>query len=202
MKRVKNFVSRDTLKLLYNCFVQPHLLYGIALWGGTFDKGLTRLSKLQKKAVRLITGANRMYHCEPRQKKLGLLKLDDLYKLQVNCLTYDCLKGEAPDQFKGLFMRIKDCGSSRTRSHSENPYDIKLRTPIGNPGPVAKCSFSHVAPNLWNSLPNDLKNCLTKLEFRRKLKQHLIEPYSSIINCSNRLCSDIDYCVFSRDAQI
>ena len=202
MKRVKNFVSKDTLKLLYNCFVQPHLLYGIVLWGGTFDKGLTRLSKLQKKAVRLITGANRMYHCEPRQKKLGLLKLDDLYKLQVNCLTYDCLKGDAPDQFKSLFIRIKDCGSSQTRSHSANPYDIKLRLPAGNPGPVAKCSFSHVAPNFWNSLPNDLKNCLTKIEFRRKLKRHLIEPYSTIIHCSNRLCSDIDHCVFSRDAQI
>ena len=43
MRKVKNFVTNDTLKLLYNSFIQPHLLYGIALWGGTFDKGLSRL---------------------------------------------------------------------------------------------------------------------------------------------------------------
>ena len=201
MRRVKNFVSKETLKLLYNSFIQPHLLYGIALWGGTFDKGLSRLSKLQKKAIRLITGANRMYHCEPRQKKLGLLKLDDLYKLQVNCLTYDCLKGDAPDQFKCLFIRKKDRGSSQTRSHSDNPNDIMVRTPSKNQGPVARTSFSYVAPTFWNSLPNELKTCNTKLEFRHKLKKHLLEPYSTIINCSNPLCSDIDYCVFSRDAQ-
>ena len=32
MRKVKNFVTNDTLKLLYNSFIQPHLLYGIALW--------------------------------------------------------------------------------------------------------------------------------------------------------------------------
>ena len=199
MRKVKNFVTNDTLKLLYNSFIQPHLLYGIALWGGTFDKGLDRISKLQKKAIRLITGANRMYHSEPRQKKLGLLKLEDLYKTQVNCLTYDCLKGDAPDVFKKLFMRKRDCGSSRTRSQEDNPYDIKLREPNPSAGPVFNCSFSHIGPLFWNSLPNDLKNCNSKAEFRRKVKKHLLEPYSTIIQCRNRLCTDIDHCVFSRD---
>ena len=200
MRRVKNFVNKETLKLLYNSFIQPHLIYGIALWGGTFDKGLSRVTKLQKKAVRLITGANRMYHCEPRQKKLDLLKLEDLYKLQVNCLTYDCLKREAPDLFNQLFMFKKDCGSSKTRSHVENPLDIKLRDQMQNAGPVSKSSFSHVAPLFWNSLPNELRCCKTKDEFRRKVKQHLLEPYSTIINCQNRLCSDTENCIYSRNA--
>ena len=98
-------------------------------FGGTFDKGLSRLVKLQKKAIRLITGANRMYHCEPRQKKLGLLKLEDIYKLQVNCFTYDCLNSDAPDHFNRLFMRKRNCGSSSTRSQTHDPYDIKLQIP-------------------------------------------------------------------------
>ena len=198
MRKVKNFVTNDTLKLLYNSFIQPHLLYGIALWGGTFDKGLSRLTTMQKKAIRLITGANRMYHCEPRQKKLGLLKLNDLYKLQVNCLTYDCLKGDAPEQFNTLFMRKRDCGSSQTRAQTENPDDIKLKISVLSPGPVMKSSFSHVAPSFWNVLPNELKSCATKQEFRRRLKSHLLEPYSTIIQCNNRLCTDTEYCVFSR----
>jgi hypothetical protein len=29
MSRIKNFVSRDTMKTVYNCFIQPHLVYGI-----------------------------------------------------------------------------------------------------------------------------------------------------------------------------
>ena len=121
MRKVKNFVDNQTLKLLYNSFIQPHLLYGIALWGGTFDKGLSRLAKLQKKAVRLITGANRMYHCEPRQKKLGLLKLEDLYKLQVNCLTYDCLTGNAPEQFNTTFCGKKTVAHQRLDPSAKVP---------------------------------------------------------------------------------
>ena len=201
MRRVKNFVSKDTLKLLYNSFIQPHLLYGISLWGGTFDKGLSRLNKLQKKAIRLITGARSMYHCEPRQKKLGLLKLEDLYKQQVNCLTFDCLNGNAPENFTQLFIMKKDCGSLSTRSQSDNPHDIMLRKPHSNIGPVTKTSFSHIAPLLWNSLPNELKSSKTKPEFKRKLKHHLLEPYSTIILCDNRLCSDTEHCKFSREFQ-
>ena len=200
MRKVKNFVSKDTLKLLYTSFIQPHLTYGIALWGGTFDKGLSRIAKLQKKAIRLITGANRMYHTEPRQKKLGLLKLEDLYKLQVNCLTYDCIKGEAPQLFKTLFERKRECGSASTRSHVENPNDIRLTSIHDHSGPVAKSSFAQVAPLFWNDLPNELKICNSKPEFKRKVKNHLLKPYSTIINCSNRLCSDTEYCVFSRDS--
>ena len=40
MTQVKRFVNTRTMKLLYNSFIQPHLLYGIPLWGGTFEKGL------------------------------------------------------------------------------------------------------------------------------------------------------------------
>ena len=200
LRKVKNFVSKETLKLLYTSFIQPHLSYGIALWGGTFDKGLSRVAKLQKKAIRLITGANRMYHTEPRQKKLGLLKLEDLYKLQVNCFTYDCLKGQAPQNFRSLFEWKRDCGSASTRSHADNPYDIRLRNNNVSSGPVGKASFSHVAPIFWNNLPNDLKTCASKAEFKRRVKKHLLEPYSTVINCNNRLCSDIEYCVFSRDS--
>ena len=49
MSRIKKMVSPRTLKLLYNCFILPSFTYGISLWGGTFDKGLKRLEKLQKK---------------------------------------------------------------------------------------------------------------------------------------------------------
>jgi hypothetical protein len=75
MAKVKNFVSQKTLKAIYNCFKQPQLIYGITLWGGTFNKGLSRIHKLQKKAIRLLTGARRRDHSEPRLKQLGILKL-------------------------------------------------------------------------------------------------------------------------------
>jgi hypothetical protein len=73
LSTIKNFVSQKTLKMVYNCFVQPHLIYGIELWGATFEKGLTKIQKLRKKAIRLLTGARKLDHSEPCLKGLGIL---------------------------------------------------------------------------------------------------------------------------------
>jgi hypothetical protein len=104
MSRIKNFVSQKTLKTIYNSLIQPHLIYGITLWGRTFDKGRTRIIKLQKKAIRLITGRKRTDHCEPRQKQLRILKLEDLYRMHTNRLTYDCLNGESQQKPGTTFL--------------------------------------------------------------------------------------------------
>ena len=66
--QIRKFTSQRVSKLLYNSIIQPHLTYGIALWGGNNGPGISRLNKLQKKAIRIITGASRMDHSEPRLK--------------------------------------------------------------------------------------------------------------------------------------
>jgi hypothetical protein len=49
MRKIKNFVIPNVLKTIYNTMILPQLTYGIALWGGTFEKGLTKLRKRKKK---------------------------------------------------------------------------------------------------------------------------------------------------------
>jgi hypothetical protein len=78
MRRVKHFVSPRILKTMYNSLILSRLSYGIAAWGGTFDKATKRLKLQQKKAVRTITKAKAMEHTEPRQKCQEILKLEDL----------------------------------------------------------------------------------------------------------------------------
>jgi hypothetical protein len=132
--------------MVYNCFVQPHLIYGIQLWDATFEKGLTRIQKLQKKAIRLLTGARKMDHSKPRLKGLGILKLGDLCKLHTTCLVYDCLNGDAPTQLQGLFSYTADGLSTSTRSQTNKPLDIKVTKPIKKVGPVLSRSFMFKGP--------------------------------------------------------
>ena len=194
MSKVKWFVSQKTLKMFYNCFVQPHIIYGITLWGGTFDKGLTRLKKLQKKAIRLLTGARRSDHSEPRFKGLGILKLEDLYKLHTNCLTFDCMNETAPIRMQNLFSyRAEEQGTS-TRSQADKPFDIKLNRSSAKTGPVLKSSFAYKAPEAWNSLPDSIQTSTRKQELCSKLKSLYLEQYQNRLPCSNILCSDVDFC--------
>ena len=48
-----------------------------------------RIFKLQKKAVRIITGNYYIAHSEPIFKSLELLKIDDIYKLKILKFYYN-----------------------------------------------------------------------------------------------------------------
>jgi hypothetical protein len=194
MSRVKNFVSQKTLKAICNCFVQPQLIYGITLWGRPFDKGLSRIHKLQKKAIRLLTRARRMDHSEPRLKQLGILKLEDLYKMHTICLTYDCFNREAPESLRELFKYTGSSEGASTRSQRTKPKDIKLTIPETNIGPVIKSSFISQAPLFWSDLPDSIQNSNSKDILRSRLKAHLLNQYSTVLLCKNVLCSDFDHC--------
>ena len=69
---------------MYNSLVLPHLQFGILAWG--FNMG--RLEKLQKRAVRIITCQKYNAHTDPLFKKLSLLKLNDLFRVNVLKLYY------------------------------------------------------------------------------------------------------------------
>ena len=79
LSRLKKFVPSDILKMIYNALVQPHLNYGILLWGNN----IKRIIKLQKWSVRSITSSKYNAHTEPLFLKLRLLKVEDIYKMCV-----------------------------------------------------------------------------------------------------------------------
>ena len=194
MRQIRNFVSQNTLRTIYYTLIHPHLLYGITLWGNTFDKGLVRLKKLQKRAIRIITGANWLDHSEPRQKTLGILKLDDLYKLQICATVFDCLTGSAPPHFCEIFKIIGQDKGPSTRMQIEKPLNIATLNVIKNPGPVLSSSLLIQGPTLWNQLPNEIQASRSKEELRNKLKRFYLQQYISKTPCTNRLCADIRHC--------
>ena len=195
MNRIKNIVSRETLKIVYNTLIQPHLNYGIILWGGTFEKGLSRIRKLQKKAIRLLTGAKRMDHTEPRQKKLGILKIEDLYKKQVNCFVYDCLNCHTPTQFQNLFSFISDSDRSAMRAITRKPHDVKASGRAGHkPGPIITSSILVKGPEYWNKLPEQIQNCPNRQLLKIQLKRFYLDKYTDKVSCSNANCTDHEHC--------
>ena len=72
------------LTTLYYSLIYPYLTYGIILWGAACQSHLAKLTIMQKKSVRIISGAHFRAHTETLFKDLRLLKLADLYKLHVN----------------------------------------------------------------------------------------------------------------------
>jgi hypothetical protein len=58
LRRAKSFVPEHILNKMYNAFVIPNFYYCSTVWNDGYKSKLTKLSKLQKKAARVITGAS------------------------------------------------------------------------------------------------------------------------------------------------
>ena len=68
--------------------IHPYLLYCNVVWGGASLTALNKLSVLQKRAIRAITYSSYRAPSSPLFKQLRILKLYDIYKLQIYMFMY------------------------------------------------------------------------------------------------------------------
>jgi hypothetical protein len=135
-----------------------------------------------------------MDHCEARQRELGILKVDDLYKVQTICLTYDCLTGEAPAELCSMFRQNDEELRTTTRSITNKPLDIKLCNQSRKASSVMNSSFLLKTPELWNQLPESIQLSHNKAVLQAKLKKHFLDQYATVSPCTNALCSNLESC--------
>ena len=90
MYRLKHMVPSAIISTIYNGLIKPHILYGLKCWG--FNLG--RISKLQKKAMRIICSSGYLSHSE-----LNVLKIDGMFKLQLLTFCFDLINNNLPAYF-------------------------------------------------------------------------------------------------------
>ena len=100
LKRIKNTVPQHVLKLIYQSLIACRFEYGILAWGGA----LSKLVKVQKKAMRIIVKAKYNAHTEPIFKKLGILKMGDLYRLRILVFYHKFVNEKLPSYFLHNFI--------------------------------------------------------------------------------------------------
>ena len=66
------------MQLLYYSIFHCHLIYAVTIWSCLHSGPINDLFKLQKTAIRLISGSSYNSHTEPLFKKLKILPLPDL----------------------------------------------------------------------------------------------------------------------------
>ena len=177
----------ESLKLLYSSFVLPHLHYGIAAWGGCSGQNKNRIISIQKRAVRTISKAYWTAHTEPRMKKLGILRLDEIYVQQCASIVHDVINNRAPLPMKNFLSFGRESTTTNLRSHQADPHH--LRTPTRR-SKLGRNSFCSKGPQLWNSLPREIQEIQSKNSFKFRLKRHILDSYTDRSDCNNPRCTD------------
>ena len=136
LKRVRDFVDRDTLVSIYNALILPRLEYACVVWDG-LDKGLAiKLQRLQNRAARIMTRSSWEVRSCDILSELGWLPLDKRHYNQKKKLMNKIMNGKAPTYLEDLF-RPKETVNQIELRDSKHCY---------------KQSISYSGSILWNNL--------------------------------------------------
>ena len=98
LNKLKYFLPLTVKLILYNSLILPHLNYGIMTWGYKCD----RINKLQKKAIRIVSLSKYNAHTQPIFKRLHLLKVADILKIQELKFYYRFMHNTLPQYLQRI----------------------------------------------------------------------------------------------------
>ena len=176
MYKIRPYVFSTTLLTLYYSLTYPHLLYGIEIWGSANIIQINRLLILQKRAVRIISFKDRRQNnfafpeSNPLFMKLKVLKIHDIFTLNILLFVFKCLHKHCLPQFFSWFVKSSQIHEHNTRSVTENNLSIPhVRTTS-----YGLKSIKFLGPKMWNELPSSIKLNLSYNSFLNTVKQRLI----------------------------
>ena len=176
LNRLNKFLPITILKILYNALILPHFQFSILTWG--FSPG--RLNKLQKRAIRVITNSKYNAHEEPLLKRLNLLRLSDIFKINLLKMFFKFKHNQLPHYLTTMLSDPEKLHAYNTRS---NPV---LATPCSNLYGTEKCVRYHL-PTLINDTD---RNNIEKVPnsyygFGAYVKKITMQGYQSVCTVSD-----------------
>ena len=102
--KAKKYLNDSALFTMHYAFIYPYYTYCIRVWRNNFSSVLKPLIKLQKRAVRQITGAGRYDHTMPIFQALNVLNIPKLYIYSVLIFLYKYDHQDLPNFFADFFI--------------------------------------------------------------------------------------------------
>ena len=150
--------------------MHSHLNYGNILWGSAYQYRLNKLVKLQKKCVRNVCKTSYSENTCTLFKKLKILKLSDIFNIQIGKFMFSYTNCLLPTSIQDLFVRNSEVHTYNTRHKNDPPV-----TSINNS--LVSRTFTPAAPKYWLSLPLTIRSCKSLKSFNYNLRKYLMNTY-------------------------
>lgn len=154
LSKIKSYLSLEHRLMFYNAYMKPHLEYCCIVWSNTSSGNLQKISKLQRRACKLILSHD-YANIQEALERLNMLSFDQIIFLNKAKLMFKIYNNLAPVYLHELFQ-MRDINldnmASNLRSVAHRNYLL----------PQAKCklykgSFAYSGVMVWNSLPTSIK---------------------------------------------
>ena len=153
--------------------------YGCITWAQNSNSHISRISKIQNKAVKIINFARFDEDVSPHYPKNKILKFTDQVKMENFLYTHASLKGNIPSPLKNQFLIRADYRDPATRGSDLTMLILpKVRTQV-----YGICSIKYKATAYWNlimsNIPNNKFLDLKKNTVRENLMTYFINIYNN-----------------------
>ena len=101
--KIRHYAPTDKLNLLYHGIFAPFLSYGLSVWGLTYPSLYEPITVLQKKILKILSFSEINAPSGPLFDRLQILKLNDMFQLQVASFVYECTNNIVPVYFRNYF---------------------------------------------------------------------------------------------------
>ena len=116
--KARHYVPLHELISIYHAIFSSHLIYGCQIWGQVVNVHNETISKIQNKAMRILSFADFYSNSNPLYKNMNIIKIKDFVSMQ-NCLfVHDFLNKKLPECFDNYFKTTHDIHSQGTRASS------------------------------------------------------------------------------------
>ena len=169
--KLRYYIDTKTMIEMYHALFNSKLQYAILCWGSASATQISKLQVLQNKAIRNMNKAPRFYRLDNYYLNQRILKVADLFELEVSKFMHSHFHNSLPLCFSSFFVESRYLHSYPTRHAEQRNYNVSMfRTNRG------KRSIQFLGPTIWNNTPNEIRS-LSKTSFKNKMKSSILSRY-------------------------
>ena len=153
---------------IYNSLFFPYINYGIEAWAAAPRGSLNRIVVQQKKAVRAVNCLDYNEHTADYFKSMKLFNVMSLYQFRCSLYLFKILSDHSYNPyFFNYINNISHDHHHLTRNSSQLTLPLLRKS-------KSQSSFVYSTIKYYNIIPIDIKNSSTIDEFKRRLKEYIL----------------------------
>lgn len=164
LRSISKHCSKHVLTTLYYANFHSQIRYGILNWGASSE--CQRVFKLQKFAIRIITGLPYRESCREAFKQLHILTVANIYIYEIGCYVYKNFH-------------------TFTSNRAKYNYSTRFKTdiiPKKHSTALYQKNVYYNCCKIYNFIPAEIKNSPNINIFKNKLKAFLVEKNCYTLN--------------------
>ena len=172
LRTIRKYLNEKVKLMLVKQLIISKLDYCNSLYFNLPKKRLKKLQSVLNGGIRYIYNiTDKNEDLTPYYKKAHILPIEHRLFFKVCLLCFKVVNGIAPEYLCALVEMANDeLRTSRTRAAEDNTL---MKLPKMSRLKASNRRFSNYAPEVWNSIPKELRSITDPAAFKGKLKNYL-----------------------------